>query len=379
MDFDFTREEQNFFNELRETMQRFSQDRDLEGEDAGQITKNISDALLSLAPTGYFNPGLQDAGPVRGGMSALMGAMEILSDISPSLYLSVEMSARLFGRIIHVLGTDAHKAKWLAPLVKGELLGAVALSEDSMNIENDPFRSEGVRSGDDVIVNGGKRYVVNGPIADGFAVAGRMDGENVIFLVGKETAGLERLPRLKSVGYAGALISNIEFKDCRIPTNQVLGPFAGRNILNTIRLWENQILIGGCLGMMKSSFEEAKAYAASHKTGGKPIMKYQEVSFKLSEMLTLYQTSQLFAQRAAWTATADPKEAESLTWCAKVFCTEAAERVAGDALRILAGEGLMAGNKSETAHRCAKYGQIAGTSTEIARVRIGDAALGIRS
>ena len=93
-------------------------------------------------------------------------------------------------------------------------------------------------------------------------------------------------------------------------------------------------------------------------------------------MLTLYQTAQLYAYRAAWTADDNPKEADGLTLCAKVFCTEAAETVAGKALQILSGEGYQSGSAAEQAYRCAKYGQIAGVSTEIARVKIGDAALG---
>jgi multidrug efflux pump subunit AcrA (membrane-fusion protein) len=72
----------------------------------------------------------------------------------------------------------------------------------------------------------------------------------------------------------------------------------------------------------------------------------------------------------------DPKEAEVLTLCAKVFCTEAAETVTGMALRILSGDGYRKGTAAEQAYRCAKYGQIAGVSTEIARVKIGNAALG---
>jgi alkylation response protein AidB-like acyl-CoA dehydrogenase len=137
--------------------------------------------------------------------------------------------------------------------------------------------------------------------------------------------------------------------------------------------------LGASLGLMKTAFESARAYAKSHKTGGKPIIAFQEIGFKLSEMLTLFQTSQLFAYRTAWTTEKDPKEAESLTLCAKVFCTESAEQVASEAMKILGGAGYIAGNAVEQSFRCAKYGQIAGTSTEIARVKIGDTALGLRN
>ena len=128
--------------------------------------------------------------------------------------------------------------------------------------------------------------------------------------------------------------------------------------------------------MMSSSVTAATDYAKTHQSGGKPVIAYQEVGFKLSEMLTLYQTAQLYAYRAAWIADDDPKAADVLTLCAKVFCTEAAETVAGKALQILSAAGYRSGSPAEQAYRCAKYGQIAGISTEIARVKIGDAALG---
>jgi alkylation response protein AidB-like acyl-CoA dehydrogenase len=129
---------------------------------------------------------------------------------------------------------------------------------------------------------------------------------------------------------------------------------------------------------MKAAFEEAKAHAKTHRSGGKPIIAYQEVGFKLSEMLTQLQTAELLAYRTAWSAENGAEDVESLLLCAKVFCAEAAENVTGAALQILSGKGYFGQSVSERAYRCAKYTQIAGTSTEIARVRIGDEALGYK-
>ncbi len=197
-------------------------------------------------------------------------------------------------------------------------------------------------------------------------------------MIEKNTPGLTVGARKHTVGYDGALIADIELDSCQIPADQVIS--AGSTDLPArIRMFENQVLTGISLGLMKSAFETAKTYAKTHKSGKKPIIAYQEIGFKLSEMLTLFQTSQLFAFRSAWTVQANPREAESLTQCAKVFCTESSETVTGEALRILGGAGYLAGNDVERAYRCAKYGQIAGTSTEIARVKIGDNALGLRN
>ncbi|MCP4686743.1 MAG: acyl-CoA dehydrogenase, partial [Desulfobacterales bacterium] len=234
----------------------------------------------------------------------------------------------------------------------------------------------GKRDGDFVLINGEKSYAVNAPIADWIAVLGVMDGESAIFLVNRDAEGLVIKEPVSVLGYAGTAISGLELNNCRVPADQALGPFKGKTALDAVRMWEDQVLMGASLGMMSSSFQSAKAYSNEHATGGKPIIAYQSVAFKLSEMLTLLQTSQLFAYRSVWTMEAEKKKDRSLIDCAKVFCTESAEKVASTALQILAGKGLVAGNSAERAYRCAKYGQIAGTSAEIGRVKIGDAAFG---
>jgi alkylation response protein AidB-like acyl-CoA dehydrogenase len=178
------------------------------------------------------------------------------------------------------------------------------------------------------------------------------------------------------MGCNGLAICGLELDGCPVPAGRVIGPLDREMLLGKLKLWENQILIAAALGMLQGSFEAAREHAKTHRSGGKPIIAYQEVGFKLAEMLTLYQTAQLYAYRAAWVADDAPREADVLTLCAKVFCTEAAEAVAGKALQILSGSGYLAGGPAERAYRCAKYSQIAGISTEIARVKIGDAALG---
>jgi len=245
-----------------------------------------------------------------------------------------------------------------------------------MNVENDPLETLGTENGRHVMINGSKQYVVNGPVADWLAVAGTFHDAPALFLIKNGTEGMKKTGRFQTLGYDGVQICHMHFDDCCIPNDQVIIPHAGDDVLTILRFWENQVLIAACLGMMKSSFETAKAYANTHQSGGKPIVAYQEVAFKLAEMLTLYQTSQLLAYRAAWLSDESFKQAIDLTLCTKVFCTESAEKIAGQALQILAGQGYQMGNKAECAYRCAKYTQIAGTSTEIARVKIGDKALG---
>ena len=95
----------------------------------------------------------------------------------------------------------------------------------------------------------------------------------------------------------------------------------------------------------------------------------------MAEMLTLLHTAQLLAYRAAWMVETGDREAGVLVHCAKVFSSESAEEVASSALQILGGKGYVQGNPAEEGYRNAKYLRIAGTSSEISRMKIGDEVL----
>lgn len=378
MNFDFSEKEKTFLARVSDTMAAFAKSQDLESGDLSMIRKHLTETLAVLAPLDYLKIGLSEEGVPVSGALALMAVMEQLSGIAPSIFLSVEMSTRLFGRILGLQDPTEATHNIVEKLAAGEVVGAVALSESAMNVENDPLSTVGIRDGREIAVSGAKSYVVNGPMADWFAVVGRLDDQTAVYLIEKNTPGLTLTERIDTMGYDGLAICGLELDTVMVPKSHVIGPIETNRCLDMLKLWENQILIAAALGMMKSSFEAARDYAKSHRSGGKPVIAYQEVGFKLSEMLTLYQTSQFYAYRSAWMADEDPKEGGVLTLCAKVFCTEAAESVAGKALQILSGAGYRSGGAAERAYRCAKFGQIAGVSTEIARVRIGDAALGKR-
>ena len=378
MNFEFSEPELDLFQKVSATMQSLNRKQNLEAVDQEAVLANMRSALSALAPLGYLHLGIAPHPTGLEGLLTLMRAMEDVALAAPSVFLGVEVSTRLFGRLVGTWGSAEQKDRWLSSLLEGQGIGSVALSEASLNIDNDPLNTTVRLEGDFAILEGGKTYVVNAAIADWIAVAGLIDRQPAFLIVEKNTPGLKITHRLATLGYEGAVINALAFDRCRLPRHHIIGPFSDLPVLETVRLWENQVLLGASLGLMRAALQAAQTYANDHHTGNKPIIAYQEVAFKLAEMLTLLQTAQLLAYRTAWTADQTPAEAVALTLCAKVFCTEAAEKVASSALQILAGAGFTCGNPAERAYRCAKYGQIAGTSTEIARVKIGDAAMGKR-
>jgi len=374
MNFDFSDREKAFCKKIKGLIDPDSRSAlaKLKNVDDNQIRNALLHWLKNLGQAGYLTLGLDDGRNYVG----LVAAQESLATISPSLFLSVEASARIFGRLIAIYGTPDQKNELLPALKEGRLIGAVALSEACMSIENNPLNTTGVPVDDSFQVSGSKSHVVNGPIADWIAVVGKTEESLAFFLIKKDSEGLSIGKRLPTLGYNGTAISTISLENCHTPSKCVIGPFDGKEPLKIVRTWEDQILTAGSLGLMQRCYETALTYAKNHRSGGKPIITYQEVGFKLAEMLTLLQTAQLLAYRAAWMAESGDSEAIVVAHCAKVFCTESTETLASQALQILGGYGYLGGNAAEEGYRDAKYLQIAGTSSEISRMKIGDGVLG---
>jgi len=343
MNFDYSETQSNLYEKVKgvfdtDTEASFAK---LESGDDDAIRIVVSKYLKVLGQVGYLTLGLENGKDTVG----LVAAQESLATISPSLFLSVEINARIFGRLIAVYGTADQKSQFLPDLKEGRLIGTVALSEGGMNIENNPLHTAGVQVGDGFLVTGEKNHVVNAPIADWIAIAGKVKENIVFFVIKKGSKGLSIGQRLPTMGYNGMAISTISLENCSALSKYVIGPFEGEEPLK------------------------------NHISGNKPIIAYQEVGFKLAEMLTLLQTAKLLAYRAAWMAETNNRETSVVAYCAKVFCAESAEEVASQALQILGGHGYIDGNPAEEGYRNAKYLQIAGTSTEISRMKIADGVL----
>ncbi|MFH1479811.1 MAG: acyl-CoA dehydrogenase [Pseudomonadota bacterium] len=333
----------------------------LEKEGIQQLRKTRLIWLKRLARIGYLTLDMD-----KGKNSVpLVVAQESLASISPLLFLSVEMSARLFGRLLAVYGSWRQREEILNPLTEGRIIGTVALSEDGAD-------REGGEEG--YLISGKAQHVINAPVADWMAIPVMEKGSVGICLIQKGGKGLSIGESLQAIGYNGVAAS-ISFDHCPVPSEFYIGPFEGIDPLGRLRMWEDQILTVASLGLMHRSFDTALGFAKTHARAGKPLIAHQEFGFKLAEMLTLLQTSQLLTYRAAWMAEADDREETVLTHCAKVFCSESAERVASYALQILGKEGFFQMNPAGEGYGEAKYLQIAGTGTEFSRMKIGDILL----
>lgn len=376
MNFDFNDTEDELKNKVQALFEDTPADpfEDPALEDTETIRERSLKWLKRLGSTGYLGLCL-DGAPY--GPAAVL-AQETLAALSPSLFLCAETTARIFGRLVDTCGDSAVKAQILPPLMKGEIIGAMALSEAGFDETVADMETVGAAVTDGFEVTGSKGFAVNAPIADWIAVAGKMEAEDrpAFFLMQGGSQGLSTGSRHRTLGYDGVASSGVSLDGCRLSSQNIIGSQENKDIFSTVRLWENQVLAAAALGLMQRAFDAAVAHAKAHQSGGKPLIAYQEIGFKLAEMLTLVQTARLLVYRAAWMAEAGEHEAETLAHSAKVFCTESAEDVNSKALQILGQTGFIRRNPAEQGYRNARYLQIAGTASELSRMRIGDGLLG---
>jgi alkylation response protein AidB-like acyl-CoA dehydrogenase len=178
MNFDFGEKELSIATKIRDLFGPDSTDFLARGEsrDLQQTRDSLLQWMKLLGQAGYLDLGLQDGK----NSVALVATRESLAAVAPSLFLSVEVSIRLFGRLISVYGTSDQKAALLPAIQEKRLIGAVGLSEAGMNIESS-LETLAVPEGPDFLVSGAKGHVVNAPIADWIAVAGKMNDRLAFF------------------------------------------------------------------------------------------------------------------------------------------------------------------------------------------------------
>jgi len=372
MNFDWTDEEKEVKKRVaavfdQEALQELER---LESADLPELKGIFKAFLARFGTAGYLSLGV---GPGAGHETLkLMAGQEDPATLSSSLYLGIEVSARMFGGLLSGFGGSKALQEIVSSVTRGDIIGGVAVTEPAEPQSRSDLRTAAWSEGNDYVVSGQKDFVTNGPIADFIAVAAESDGRLVIAVVDTRQEGVIIGPRLGTLGYHGLAVAPVELHDVRVSKDMVVGPFDNRSPLEFLRLTEDLVLTVASVGLIKRTVFAAKEYAQKHERSGKPIFAHQEVRFKVAEMLTLYQTAQLLAYRSGWAYSMSDPETATLIHCAKVFSAEAAEKVANMAMQIFAGQGYVTGSIAEKAYRDSKYAGLAGTTCERARMAIAD-------
>ncbi|MDI9424630.1 MAG: acyl-CoA dehydrogenase, partial [Spirochaetota bacterium] len=282
-----------------------------------------------------------------------------------------------FGGTLSAFGTPSQKKAYLPDLVKGRIIGTAAAYESETGSDILSMQATAVLRDDVWILNGNKSFVVNASIADVFLVYAATappsgDGPSVTcFIVNKGAPGMEIGAEYETMGFRGVPICDVVFKDCEVTGDMVLGDRnAGGEIFRQAAEAGKTGAAVCSLGIAAACLEEASGHSKRRRSFGRLINRYQEVAFKLSDMVIMTDLSRLLIYKALRARETGDPEADVLASCAKVFAAESATRAADYAMQIFGGHGYLKGGPVERLYRNAKLGELIDGTSEIHRVFI---------
>ncbi|TQV87552.1 acyl-CoA dehydrogenase family protein [Aliikangiella coralliicola] len=272
-------------------------------------------------------------------------------------------------------GTDAQKEKYLKPLAAGEQLANFSLTEPHAGSDAADLRTKAVKDGDKYILNGVKQFITSGKTADiaiVFAVTDPDAGKKGIsaFIVPTNTPGYVVANVEHKLGQHASDTCQILFEDCVIPEENLLGKEGEGYKIALSGLEGGRIGIAAqCVGIARAALEAAKQYAEERVAFGKPIHKHQAIGFKIAEMATQLDAARLMVHRAAQLKDAGKpclKEASM----AKLFASEAAEKICSDAIQVFGGYGYLNDFPVEKYYRDVRICQIYEGTSEVQKMVI---------
>ncbi len=269
---------------------------------------------------------------------------------------------------ILAVGTPEQKQRFAPPVLAGEKICALAITEPSGGSDVANLKTTAKRDGDDYIVNGSKTFITSGLRADVMTVAVRtgdagLGGVSLLVVEG-DTPGLSRTP-LKKMGWWASDTATLYFKDCRVPVANRLGPenagfIAIMKNFNSERLG----LTAQAWAFGKVCLEESIAYARERTTFGKPLIKSQVIRHKIVDMATRLNGVKAYMDELTWRC--DQGEMPVAELCMlKNLATTTLEFVANEAMQVFGGAGYMRDTKVERIYRETKVLTIGGGSLEI--------------
>ena len=275
-------------------------------------------------------------------------------------------------------GNAQQQEQWLRPLAQGQLLGAFCLTEPHVGSDASALRTTATRSGDSYVINGVKQFITSGrhgQVAIVIAVTDKAAGKRGMsaFIVPTDTPGYQVARLEEKVGQHSSDTAQINFENCRIPAENLIGAEGEGYKIALSALEGGRIGIAAqSIGMARSAFDCALAYAKQRESFGQPIFNHQAVGFKLAEMATQIEAARALTHHAAALRDAGQpclKEAAM----AKLFASEMAEQVCSQAIQVHGGYGYVSDFPVERIYRDVRVCQIYEGTSDIQKLVIGRA------
>ena len=272
-------------------------------------------------------------------------------------------------------GNAQQQADWLRPLAQGDLLGAFCLTEPHVGSDASGLRTTATRDGDHYVLNGVKQFITSGKhgdVAIVIAVTDKAAGKKGMsaFLVPTDAPGYVVARLEDKLGQHSSDTAQISLENCRVPLDNLIGELGDGYRIALGGLEGGRIGIAAqSIGMARSAFECALAYAKDRESFGQPIFNHQAVGFKLADMATQIEAARALTLHAAALRDAGQpclKEAAM----AKLFASEMAETVCSQALQVHGGYGYLSDFPVERIYRDVRVCQIYEGTSDVQKILI---------
>lgn len=285
---------------------------------------------------------------------------------------------------IALAGSEAQKARYLPDAVRGDRIAGFALTEPEAGSDVASLATSARRDGDGWLLDGDKHFISNVPIAHHYVVFAKAsadtpgaDGDErrriTAFIVEHDAPGLELETQALSIDHP---IGALRMRGCRVASEAQLGPVGGgfKLALSTLDTFRTSVGAAAC-GMATAALDDALAFVSAREQFGKPLSEQQMVQAYLAEMATELEAARLLVVRAALRKDTSAAKNPSEVAMAKMYATEAAQRIIDKAVQLHGGRGVLRSSRVENLYRDIRPLRIYEGTTEIQRLIIARALL----
>ena len=325
-----------------------------------------------LVPEEYGGAGL--------GYFEYVDAIVEISKVCGSIGLSMAAHNSLCTGHIMMFGNDEQKKKWLPKLASGEWIGAWGLTEANTGSDALRMKVTARQEGDEWVLNGAKNWITHG-ISGNVAVVLARTGELLdshgisAFVVERGTPGFKAGKKENKLGMRASETAEMIFEECRIPASNLLGN-VGEGFIQAMKILDGgRISIAALsLGIAKGAYEASVKYAQEREQFGQPIANFQAIGFKLADMATQIEASELLINEASDLKN-NHKNVTKVSAMAKYYASETCVRVATEGVQIFGGYGYTKDFPVEKYYRDSKLCTIGEGTSEIQKLVISRAVL----
>jgi hypothetical protein len=362
---------------IRESAARFAEGRLAPNSRAWEAAGAVDPTVLrEMGELGFMGMTVPEAynGAGLDYVSYALALMEIAAgDGAVSTIMSVNNAPVC--AILQSAASEALRQKYLKPLAAGEMIGAFALTEPQAGSDAANLQTRAARTDAGYSITGTKQFITSGQIAGAvivFAVTDPSAGKRGIsaFLVPAGTPGMSVASLEHKMGQEASDTAQLSFEEAVVPADHLIGNKGDGYRIALANLEAGRIGIAAqCAGMARAALGHAVAYAKERQAFGKPISNHQAVAFRLADMATqLHAATTMVLEAAALRDAGRPCLQEACM--AKLFASEAAERICSDAIQIFGGYGYSRELPVEKIYRDVRVAQIYEGTSDVQRIII---------